>query len=73
MDFGIIQKYKANTDTIIILPSRNFKLRFINISDTNDRRFLIFIKIPEISYLRFKFRNLIKIIFVPKIDIHTDN
>jgi hypothetical protein len=73
MNFGIIQEYKINTDIIITLPSRNFKLRFINISDINNRRFLIFIKTPKISYLRFKFKNLIKINFAPKIDIRIDN
>jgi hypothetical protein len=73
IDFGAIQKYKINIDTIITLPSRNLKLRFINISDASDRRFLVFIKIPEISHLRFKPRNLVKINFIPKIDIRIDN
>jgi hypothetical protein len=64
MNFGTIQEYKINTDIIITLLSRDLKLRFINILNANDRRFLIFIEVPEISYLRFKSRNLVKINFV---------
>jgi hypothetical protein len=73
MNFGAIQEYEANTDIMILLLSRDLKLRFMNIPNINDRRFLVFIEIPEISYFRFKSRNLIKINFVPKIDIRIDN
>jgi hypothetical protein len=73
MNFGVIQEYEINTYIIIIFFSRNFKLRFIDIPDISDRRFLIFIKASEILYLRFKFKNLIKINFAPKIDIRINN
>jgi hypothetical protein len=73
IDFGAIQKYEINIDIIIIFLLRDFKLRFINISDISDRRFLVFIEIPEISHLRFKSKDLVKINFASKIDIRIDN